>query len=77
LRDAPENPAEALLSAYELLQALHDEGVLSMLRGLVGGGDEVIGTVTSALNTPESIRGIRNFLLLTKFFAGIPPGSAE
>src|SRR5260221_5299 len=73
LRDAPENHAEALLSAYELLQALHDKGVLSMLRGLVGGGDEVIGTVTSALNTPESIRGIRNFLLLTKFFAGIPP----
>jgi len=25
------------------------------------------------VDTPESIRAIRNFLLLTKFFASIPP----
>src|SRR5437588_12954562 len=73
LRNAPAPPAEALLSAYELLQLLHDRGVLNLLRGIVGAGDELIGTVAAAVNTPESIRGIRNFLLLTKFFASIPP----
>jgi len=73
LRNAPAEHAEALLSAYELLQLLHDRGVLNLLRGLVGSGDEVIGTITSAVDKPESIRSIRNFLLLTQFFAGIPP----
>jgi uncharacterized protein YjgD (DUF1641 family) len=73
LRNAPTEHAEALLSAYELLQLLHDRGVLNLFRGLVGGGDRLIGTIAAAVDTPESIRAIRNFLLLTKFFANIPP----
>jgi uncharacterized protein YjgD (DUF1641 family) len=73
LRNAPAEHAEALLSAYELLQLLHDRGVLNLFRGLVGGGDELIGAIAAAVDTPESIRAIRNFVLLTKFFASIPP----
>ena len=73
LRTAPEEHAEAVLSAYELLQLLHDRGVLNLLRGLVDGGDGLISTITTAVDTPESIRAIRNFVLLTKFFGSIPP----
>ena len=73
LQNAPAEHAEALLSAYELLQLLHDRGVLNLLRGLVGGGDALIGTIAAAVDTPESIRAIRNSLLLTKLFANIPP----
>ena len=73
LRDAPAEHGEALLSAYELLQLLHGRGVLNLLRGLVGSGDEVVATITAAVDNPESIRAIRNFLLLTQFFASIPP----
>ena len=73
LRNAPAEHADALLSGYELLQLLHDRGVLSLLRGLVGGGDALVSTITAVMDTPESIRAVRNFLLLTKFFASIPP----
>jgi uncharacterized protein YjgD (DUF1641 family) len=73
LQNAPAEHAEALLSAYDLLQLLHDQGVLNLLRGLVGGGDALVGAITAAVDTPESIRAMRNLLLLTKFFAGIPP----
>ena len=73
LRNAPAEHADALLSGYELLQLLHDRGVLNLLRGLVGGGDSLINAIAAAVDTPDAIRAIRNFLLLTKFFASIPP----
>ena len=57
LRNAPAEHAEALLSGYELLQLLHDRGVLNLLRGLVGGGDALVSTITSAVDTPESTAG--------------------
>jgi len=73
LRDAPHQHAAAILSALELLQLLHDRGVLDLLRGLVDAGDQLVGTLTAAVDTPESLRAIRNFILLTKFFGSIPP----
>jgi uncharacterized protein YjgD (DUF1641 family) len=40
---------------------------------MVGAGDRVLGTLTAAVETPESLSAIRNFILLTKFFGSIPP----
>ncbi len=37
---APIQHAEALLSAYDLLQKLHDKGALDMARGLIGSGEK-------------------------------------
>ena len=65
--------ADAVESAYEVLQLLHDRGVLNLLRGLLGAGDRVVDTLVEAVDAPESIRAIRNFLLLTQFFGNIPP----
>ena len=65
--------AEAVESAYEILQLLHERGVLDLIRGLLGAGDQVIDTLVEAIDTPESVRGIRNLLLLTKFFSSIRP----
>ena len=65
--------ADALASTCELLQILHDRGVLNLLRGLVGAGNNVVGAVAEAADTPEAIRAVRNFLLLSGFFASIPP----
>jgi uncharacterized protein YjgD (DUF1641 family) len=73
LRESPHQHADAILSALELLQLLHDRGVLELLRGVVGAGDRLVGTLTAAVDTPESLGAIRNFILLTKLFASIPP----
>jgi uncharacterized protein YjgD (DUF1641 family) len=73
LREAPHSHAEAILSTLELLQLLHDRGVLELLRGVVSAGDQLVDTLTAAVDNPESLRAIRNFLLLTKFFGSIPP----
>jgi uncharacterized protein YjgD (DUF1641 family) len=71
--DALHKHADAILSALELLQLLHDRGVLDLLRGVVSAGDQLIDTLTDAVDNPESVRAIRNFLLLTKFFGSLPP----
>jgi uncharacterized protein YjgD (DUF1641 family) len=77
LEDALHKHTDAIVSALELLQLLHDRGVLELLRGLVGAGDQLTGILTAAAGAPESLRGMRNFLLLTKFFASVPPDVLE
>jgi len=77
LEDALHKHTDAIVSALELLQLLHDRGVLELLRGLVGAGDQLVGILTAAAGASESLRGMRNFILLTKFFASIPPEVLE
>jgi len=77
LEEALHQHTDAIVSGLELLQLLHDRGILSLLRGLVGAGDQLTGILAGAAGTPESLRGIRNFILLTKFFANVPPEVLE
>jgi uncharacterized protein YjgD (DUF1641 family) len=73
LRDVPAQHAEAILSTFEVLQLLHDRGILNLIRGLLAAGGQLVDIVTAGLNTPEAIRSIRNVLLLAKLLAGFPP----
>ena len=70
---APLEHAEALLAGYEVLQGLHDEGVLELLRGLLGSGGKVLETATDAARAPESVRAIRNLIILGKTLGNIDP----
>jgi len=77
LENAPQEHAEALLAAYDVLQKLHDRGVLELLRGGLGSGDKVLQILVDATNTPEAIRGIRNLILLAKMADSIQPELLE
>jgi uncharacterized protein YjgD (DUF1641 family) len=77
LQSAPIEHAEALLAAYEVLQGLHDRGVFELLRGALGSSDKVIEIIVAAANTPESIRGIRNILILAKILGNMEPAFVE
>jgi uncharacterized protein YjgD (DUF1641 family) len=77
LRDAPAEHADAILSAFEVLQLLHDRGVLNLIRGLLAAGAPLVDVVTASLNTPESIRSIRNVLLLGKLLGNLPPEALQ
>ena len=77
LQNAPVAHAEALLDGYELLQALHDRGVFDLFRGALNSSDQVIGIVVEASKTPESIRAIRNLLILAKIAGALEPELAE
>ena len=73
LRNAPAEHTEAILSALEVLQLMHDRGVLDLMRGLLGAGDELVNIVTASLTTPQSIRSMRNLLLLTSLLSSVSP----
>lgn len=66
LQQAPEEHAEAVLAAYEVLQSMHDHGVLELMRGTLGGGDKILAQVVGVASGPEAIRATRNLLLLVK-----------
>ena len=73
LQNAPLEHAEALLAGYEVLQGLHDAGVLELLRGLLGSRDRALQTAVDAARTPNSVRIIRNVLCVLKALGEIDP----
>jgi uncharacterized protein YjgD (DUF1641 family) len=73
LQNAPAEHGAAILDAYELVQALHDRGTLDLLRGLVGASEEIMSHVSAGLHAPESIRGMRNLIVLAKIAGSIDP----
>ena len=73
LEAAPTAHAEALLEGYELLQDLHNAGILRTLRGAVSAGDKLVETAVDAAKSEEAIRAMRNALILGKMLGSINP----
>src|ERR1700678_26783 len=73
LEQAPGEHPEALLAIYDLLQGLHDRGVLDALNGALSSSDFIMETVVETANAPENIRAVRNLILLSKLLGSIDP----
>ena len=73
LDEAPIEHAAALLDSYELLQSLHDHGVFDLLRGAIGASDKLLETAVDAAKSDESVRALRNLLILGKTLGSINP----
>ena len=73
LERAPQEHAEAVLAAYEVLQGLHDRGVLEVMRGTLGGSEKILEQVVAVASGPQSIRVTRNLLLLVTTLGEINP----
>jgi uncharacterized protein YjgD (DUF1641 family) len=73
LDQAPVAHAEALLDSYELLQQLHEHGVFELMRGALGASDKLIETAVDAAKSDESVRAIRNAIILGKILGSINP----
>jgi uncharacterized protein YjgD (DUF1641 family) len=73
LDNASAEHGEALLTGYEVLQVLHEQGVFEILRGVLSAKDEILDLAVTAVNTPEAIRAIRNLLNCGLLLASIQP----
>jgi len=77
LERAPVEHADALLAGVELLQAMHDAGVLELAKGALRSGDKILPILVDTANSPEFIRATRNLLILSKVLSSIEPELLE
>jgi hypothetical protein len=73
LERAPDQHAEAVLAAYDLLQTLHDRGILEVTRSALAASDELLDKVVDGVNTPGAIRALRNLIFWQGILGSIEP----
>jgi len=73
LEQAPEQHAEALLEAYELLQRMHEKGLIGVANGLLCASNTVIERVVDVASSKEAVTALRSLLMLGNLLNGIDP----
>jgi uncharacterized protein YjgD (DUF1641 family) len=73
LEKAPDEHAAALLAAYDVLEAAHEEGLLDTLHGMIASRDTIVTTLARYASLPEGIVGIRNLLTAAKILTELDP----
>jgi uncharacterized protein YjgD (DUF1641 family) len=68
---APAEHADAILSAYRLLEQAHESGTLELLRGALAAQDSIINHVVGMVSQPEMVNGLRNLIILGKVLGNI------
>jgi uncharacterized protein YjgD (DUF1641 family) len=71
IEQAPVENAQAVLAAYELLENLHDKGVLDVLNGALTAGEAVIDHVVGLISSKEAVTALRIGLILTGLLKSI------
>ncbi len=77
LENVPREHVEALLAVCDILQGLHDRGILELAKGALGSSEKVLQILVNTANTLEVIRGIRNAMILAKIADSIDPQLLE
>jgi uncharacterized protein YjgD (DUF1641 family) len=71
IEQAPVEHAQAVLAAYELLENLHDKGILAILNGALTGGEAIIDHVVGLISSKEAVTALRVGLMLTNLLKTI------
>src|SRR5258708_39982615 len=69
----PEEHGEAILVACDVLQELHDRGVLEIVRGALAASHDILERVVDNAKTPEAVRAIRNLVFWRQILGSIEP----
>jgi uncharacterized protein YjgD (DUF1641 family) len=73
LERAPDKHAEAILAAYDLLQALHDHGILDVTTSALSASNDLLEKVVDSAKSPEAIRALRNLMFWRQVLGRIEP----
>ena len=73
LEAAPNEHAEALLVAYDVLEEAHRQGILDALQGAMKARDTILGSLAEYAAEPESTRALRNLIALGRLCGSVDP----
>jgi uncharacterized protein YjgD (DUF1641 family) len=73
LEQAPAEHAAAILDSYELLQTLHEAGMLELLRGAVSAKDQLLESAVGATQSADSVNALRNAIIFGKMLGSMNP----
>jgi uncharacterized protein YjgD (DUF1641 family) len=68
---APVEHAEAVLAAYDLLQRLHEKGLIDLLNGVLSAGDTVVDRAVDVLSSKEMVTALRIGLIFGNVLTSI------
>jgi len=71
VEQAPVEHAEAVLAAYDLLQRLHEKGIIDLLNGLLSAGDTVVERVVDLISSRETVTALRMALMFSNLLNSI------
>ena len=71
VEQAPIEHAEAVLAAYDLLQRLHEKGLLDLLNGVLSAGDTVVDRVVDVVSSKEMVTALRIGLMFNNLLTQI------
>lgn len=77
IASAPREHAEAVLESYDLLQRLHDCGMLAIANGLLSAGPTVIAKLTDVVSSAPAVTALRIGLALGKIATAIDASRVE
>ncbi|MED1201649.1 DUF1641 domain-containing protein [Heyndrickxia acidicola] len=64
IEDALLSHKDAVLEVLQIVQHMQDKGILAILRGLFGQGEQVLDVIVKKMNHPETTNFIKNILLM-------------
>ena len=73
VEQAPVEHAEAVLAAYDLLQRMHEKGLIDLLNGLLSAGDTVVERAVDLISSREMVTALRMALMLGNLLTSIDP----
>jgi uncharacterized protein YjgD (DUF1641 family) len=71
VEQAPIEHAEAVLATYDLLQRLHEKGLLDLLNGLLSAGDTVVEHLVDVVSSKEMVTAFRIGLIFSNLLNSI------
>jgi hypothetical protein len=73
LEQAPHRHAEAILATYELLERMHETGLIDMANGLLSARDTVVERATDVVSSRRSVTALRLALIFGNLLDTVDP----
>jgi hypothetical protein len=73
VEQTPVKHTVALLAAYDILQRMHEEGLLDLINGLLSAVDAVVNHAVDVVSSKQMMTALRKALIFSNLLSSIDP----